>query len=155
MIKTKVTPVKKVEVKIIKTVEVYPKYEDPDSGIVVNSIEELKINLEDCVDLNVTLSKNNLTNISFSSEELPHCCGIHEIGNLSADRDFPVKELTKILDRLVESKPNQRTTLINTNGKSSSIVFELALAKCKYWTLVKTTPNPGTSSIIKMWISNN
>jgi len=100
--------------------------------------------------------------INISTNLLPYCCGVVEIGELSYSfkhRLVPVfelkaiKELSNFLDKLVEYKG--KTFMINTNGKNSSVMFEKALAKCKNWVLVKEFVNFNSNNTIKMWISNN
>lgn len=111
---------------------------DENSGFAINII-------------NPILPKNWM---AFNIEDLPYCCGINELGDLECDKNFPTDQLTKILDMYI-SNGSQKTSIINTNGNGSCIKYEIALAKCKNWTLVKTFKSPSSGNTIKMWISNN
>jgi len=96
---------------------------------------------------------DNVYYFMWDLNDLPFCCGIMEIGQLSLRKEFPKNILKGVLDAFVF---NQKFTfVINTNGKDSSIQVEAALKECKNWTLVKTFESPNTKNTIKMWVSNN
>lgn len=154
---TQIKTNKKVEKIVVK--EVYPKYtlndvdEDKDTNLD-NILELLNLGNDELDSIYIETSISTSFTINFTSTELPHCCGIYEIGDLSTNGNIDITELTKILDGLVRTV-KKKTLIINTNGKGVSVYFEKALAKCKYFTMVKSFKNGGTSSTIKMWISNN
>ncbi len=159
--KNKVTPITKVKVPAAKKVEAkYPKYvSNNGTGEELGTLTEAfqdDNNIEDgySVDIEVMEAANSPSKyVSFDVAMLPNCCGVLEIGHLNVANTFPVEELTNLLDLSVQ-EAGGRTLIMNTNGKSDSIIFEMAIVKCKYWSLVKTFKNT-TGNTIKMWVSNN
>jgi hypothetical protein len=95
----------------------------------------------------------------FETNTLLNCCGVVEIGAINLSKNFPEKDVLTILEYLLSiyTKDNGKsyTFIINTNGKNDCVRFEQILAKCKYFTLVKTFTNINSGSTIKMWISKN
>lgn len=112
---------------------------------VVEDIEE-----ENCQEYS---DSEDINNIKFEISQSPYCCGFREVGELDCSSSTEPKFITEILDALVVN--NKHTMFINTNGKGSSIDYEKALAKCKYWQKVKVFKNPGSTSTITLWISKN
>jgi len=144
--------VKTVQVKEIKV----PHYNNAYNGEEGTSLSDV---LDICDDgeriqLTITDIYNKETNINLFISNLPYCCGVFELGEISVSRDINITDVTKVLDTLVTKNTNF-TLMINTNGIEDSIIFEKALAKCKYFTLVKTFKNRNSKNIIKMWVSNN
>lgn len=91
---------------------------------------------------------------SFHTEPLTNCCGIIELGDFNIQKDMPVGELVKVLDSVAIQK--NKTTLITTNGKDSSVIMEKALTASKYFTLVKSFRNGSNSgNTVKIWLSSN
>ncbi len=111
------------------------------------------------IDIDYAYEEHKEVGITFQLETLPHCCGIHEIGDLSTDinnnnKSKALKGLVEVLDTTA-SEYTGNTLILNTNGKANSLIFDEALAKCKYWTLVKTFKNKNSGNTIKMWVTNN
>lgn len=154
-LKQTVTKVTKVRNKVVKPAVIKsPKYFDREMQESYSSIKELKLEIVDCgvVDLMI----DTIDDVYFRIEDTEFCCGLLELGEIHCSKGIPIKELASVLDRAVECvSENKNTLIINTNGKDASIIFEKALAKCKYWTLVKTFKNGNSGNTIKMWISNN
>ncbi len=124
----------------------------------VNKINELTINFDDSdedEEISIESNINGNKYFNFSISQLPHCCGINEIGEFSLTNGFNIKQLTEILDLLVSNSGSGKTAIINTNGRESSIMLEEALLKCKRWVLVKSFINSNSKNTVKMWISNN
>jgi hypothetical protein len=150
MITRKITNTKQVKVVIPKT----GTYYNANTGDSFGSIEEL---IQDSIELSngnsyaIEISKKNLC---FMVEQLPYCCGICEIGELGANKDIHIPDLTKFLDLIINQEKGI-TYMINTNGKADSIIFEKALAKCKNWICVKSFKNASSNNIISMWVSKN
>ncbi len=162
---TKITPIKKN----IKTPSVSPekypqfysnnRYDAENTESVQKAVlQELDYaNIKDeesSLDFDILTSSNVIHSVGMVTNTLPYCCGIIELGELSADKGAPSKELAEILDTIVINTKG-KSFIVNTNGIGVSLVFEAALAKCKYFTLVKSFKNNGNGNIIKVWLSNN
>lgn len=145
----------------IKNVEkvTIPKVKTVKKLIYIN--EDFNEGSENAVDVIGDITKtgchsytsNQNDDIYFELGQSPYCCGFREVGDLQLTKGTKIEFITNILDALVVKNPY--TMYINTNAKGSSIEYEKALAKCKYWQKVKTYKNPGSSSIITLWISKN
>ena len=95
--------------------------------------------------------KDICTELCITGSQLPYCCGLSELGELSCDKGFP--GFSEILDFIaVDNKGH--TFIMNTNGKGSSIHFERELAKCKYWTKIKQFKNASGGNTITVWMTN-
>ncbi len=158
-IKKKITN-KKIEI-IKEKIETFPRYINNDTdqvdaieNIILETIFDWDSGRAEDYQIELELSKSRFTTLEFSLQQLPFCCGIIEMGALECDKSFPINELTKILDLFIQ-KHKGITFIINTNNRDSSILFEKALPKCKYWTLVKTFKNANSNNIISTYISNN
>ena len=95
---------------------------------------------------------------SFDLQDLPHCCGVIELGEIRLDKQFPEKDVLTVLEYLVSefTKGDKcQTIIINTNNDSWCVRLATILAKSKYFALVKTFVNSNSSSTIKMWVSKN
>jgi len=91
--------------------------------------------------------------ISGQMSELPHCCGIYEIGNLSIDRVFPQKAFNELMNGFCAEG---FTLCVNTVTTSiSDRTWASLLEKCPSFTEVKSFVNPNSKNTIRMWISNN
>jgi len=142
--------IKKVTKKLPKldSLEKYPKY-IPEN---VDTLEEgIQLKEGERVDVLVQISKNLNGGLAFECNELPHCCGIYELGDIYC-KDLMPEHINYILDYSLAT--TKKTVIINTNGKAGCIPMEKALAVSKSFTLVKTFKNT-TGNTIKMWISNN
>ncbi len=139
----------------IKVVNQYPKFEcnseDQTSDINL-AISQLYISEDEGNNITINYSNSRKT-INFHTSQLPHCCGIIELGDIQCSKDIDSKTLITILNGIVNIVKG-KTLIINTNGQESSINFETVLPKCKNWVLVKTFKNSGRNTI-KMWVSNN
>lgn len=144
---TRITKNKKA-VSTVPVVKFTPHYEL--DGDTIDDISDI-FDSEGNWDLDY-VTKERSFNSDFSLEPLPMCCGISEVGNLSVSDNHP--KLTEILDVLVASNKG-KTLILNTNGDRVSLIYDKALTKCKYWTLVKSFKNSGTGNTIKVWMSNN
>ncbi len=147
-----VKTIKNVKIKKIEKTIGHIKYiniiNDEYSG---SEIENLNLTIEDEEVVEVSL---NGLNVGFDIKTTTYCCGLLELGELSCDLQIAPIELTKLLDYCVQ-RVNGKTLMINTNGVGYSKVFEQALAKCKYFKLVKTFINDNSGNTVKIWISNN
>lgn len=92
--------------------------------------------------------------IAFEMSELPFCCGVLEIGELTISKTFPLIAFKQIMSEIITAI-NNKTVIINTNGKNDCIFWENHLDNCdELFTLVKTFKNT-SGNIIKIWMSNN
>lgn len=130
------------------------QYYDSNSGEHHGSLEALVEDIDEIAGGDYFSFKFNNKSIQFNVEQLPYCCGILELGELSAAGDVNIPDLIKFLDLIVNQQKGI-TYMINTNGKGDSIIFEKALAKCKNWICVKQFKNANSNNIISMWVSKN
>lgn len=131
------------------------KYTDLYKGGTYSRLEELvSNNIPEGDESEYSVKLGNLK-FSYTTQQLPHCCGIIELGNLNLiPNGDKTTELTKYLDLLVASKPG-KTLMINTINFGSCIALEVALAKCKNWVAVKKFVNKSSKNTITIWLSNN
>jgi len=144
---------RKIPAPVVKKVE--PKYHDHVDDEEYETIEELvEANLcGSSTDHDIRLVD---TDLEYTVEELPFCCGIYELGNLqisNAQKSIQ-NDLTKYLDLLV-ANTKHKTLMINTNGIDASKFIEESLIKCKNWTAAKKFRNGTGGNTITMWVSNN
>lgn len=150
---SKVTPIKNIPVKkVVKEVikkDVYSIYGADEEGDINDMIELVGDFIEDTE--NLVLELNNLTVFEVEVNELPHCCGIYELGKILFK---PFKDEVKFFNALAICKKG-KTLMINTINTGQSAELSKVLAKCSNWTLVKTFINSGSRNEIKIWMSNN
>lgn len=149
---------KKVVTPVAKTV--IPKSTKVDVLVFENDYtDEKSPNVDDVIgDVgdtdNFRITSNKGDSIAFETNSTPFCCGLVEVGELrSTVGKGGIDFAAKVLDSAV--KNTKYTLIINTNGTGPSVTFEKALAKCEYWQLVKTFPNPGSRNTLKLWVSKN
>lgn len=151
---TKINKIKNKKIKEESNEKFIPRFEDLDGNTISESKLSDYIDENDCIELNYEYLKNKYTDFKFNISETVYCCGISEIGELSIEGGNPlcIPGLIKILDAIITPG---HTYILSTNGKNDSLIFEKALEKCKYWTMVKSFVNKNSRNTIKMWISNN
>jgi len=150
MITRKIVNTKQVKLVVPKT----GNYRDVNEGDTLGTLE----GLVGCI-VGLDVGEDYLFDFSqkrfgFYVEQLPYCCGILELGDLTAHKDIHIPDVTKFLD-LITNQEKGITLMINTNGKADCIIFEKALAKCKNWICVKQFKNANSNNIISMWVSKN
>jgi len=114
-----------------------------------------------------------ITSLLFNTEELPFCCGVHELGGLSIDHiDHYIRrgynEIIKLFiqyafiyakEEKCSSKakiPTGIQLIMISNGKSVWEIAEQALNEIpEHFTLVSTTRNGVYGNIIKLYIANH
>lgn len=143
----KVTPVKRAEAKAFKKIIKMWWFDGERFDTFTNDIiEEIEANFGA---VSITYDGKR---IEFACGELPMCCGIREIGNLDIEKEFPQKAFNELMTGILTT---QLTFVINTNGRGPSLIYEVLLAKCPSFQLVKTFKNPNSKNTIKMWVSTN
>lgn len=90
--------------------------------------------------------------VHFEIEDLPHCCGLKEIGGLNKIDFMSQKAFNIMIKGLLTS---DYTFIINTNGERFSKMWDEKLIKSKMFTCVKQFVNPSSKNLIKVWISNH
>ena len=110
------------------------------------------LELDDFVDLQYH-EKCETFEISFECNDLPHCCGIFEFGELNISGNFPLKQFKELFSNIIENDPG-KTFMINTNGRDDSKIFETLLSKTNLFTPVKKFKSGNSGNIITIWISN-
>lgn len=117
------------------------------------SIDDMIVLLKDYVDSDETLDLELNRRTIFNCEiiQLPHCCGIFELGAICFNT---FKDEIKFFNGLAICKTG-KTLMINTINTGQSARLAEVLVKCTNWTLVKTFKNSGSGNIIKIWMSNN
>ena len=143
-----VTPVKTTtkKVEIVKS----DKYDlNGEDGTINDIIGLLDDYIDDGETLDLELNRKNAFYACIN--QLPHCCGIYELGEI----DFSTfKDEIKFFNALAVCKTG-KTLMINTINTGESARLAEVLAKCSNWTLVKTFKNSGSGNTIKIWMSNN
>jgi len=144
-----VTPVK-VTTKQIEIIK-YDKYRinSDDEGDINDIIEVLRDYIDEGMDINLELNRRSIFQTDI--QQLPHCCGIFELGSIGFE---PFKDDIKFFNALAICKKG-KTLMINTINTGQSNKLAVILAKCSNWTLVKTFTNSGSGNTIKIWMSNN
>lgn len=143
--------VKKIPAPVVIKKKVYEDYLNDESYSTIEELVKENLPIGDETEVDVKLDRN--CKLKYMEQHLPYCCGILELGGIQiANPD--TSELTKYFDLLVAFTKN-KTLIINTNGRGSSITMEKALVKCKNWTAVKKFVNRSSRNTITMWVSNN
>ncbi len=150
--KNKVTPKS-------KTLTSYPKFQangNESSNLDEVMKDEIENNEGEGLGINVRLSAGSpRVSLHFSEQENQFCCGIRDLGELSISSNFPIPTATKILDSFIKNSHKGYTFTMSTNGIGQNKTFELALAKCEYWTKIKTFKNANSGNMVTLWVSNN
>lgn len=136
--------------------KIEPTYRNNNNNFECICVEELLSDLNDDFDFeyaSVDVELDNKT-VSFETTGLKNCCGVIELGNLECQNTVKLDDLAEFLDGIV-SIGGGLTFMINTVSSGSCATFEKALAKCKYFTKVKSFKNPNSGNIITTWLSNN
>lgn len=151
-----VSKTKKVKLKVPEELNIYPQYIPSNSDTIEDELE-LADDVE--VEFYIKLNKKVSTRFGFCCNQLPHCCGVYELGSFVCFKQLKPEHINKMLNISLQSltKPNNRckTVIINTNGKDDCIPLEAALKVNENFTMVKEFINTGSGSKIKMWVSNN
>lgn len=151
-----VNKTKKVKLKDPEELATYPQYIPSN----FNTIEdELKLGDDVDVVVYIKLNKTTETKFGFYCNQLPYCCGVYELGDITCSKELKPQHINKMLDISLQSvtNPNGRskTVIINTNGVGPCVPLEAALKVNKNFTMVKEFVNTSSGAKIKMWISNN
>lgn len=150
-LKKVVTPVAKITIPKLNESNTFI-YENNDLKKKSTNVDDVMEDVVDNGSLHITSNKGD--RIAFETNSTPFCCGLIELGELRLGTNKGAVDFAaKVLDSAVRN--TKYTLIINTNGIGPSVVFEKALAKCKYWQLVKTFPNPGSRNTLKLWVSKN
>lgn len=99
----------------------------------------------------------------FEILEFPRCCGASVLGEFSFGHKLTpanwIKmepEIMEIINTVPQLKVNQGRTLTCTTATSTpSDYLGKALAKCNFWTAVKSWKNPNSANTVTLWVSNN
>lgn len=129
------------------------KNDDYQSDLIFND-------LASTIEFSLITSKEGEHILSFYGLELPHCCGVLEIGSIRVISEEHAKNLqsltdcnillgvVKFMDIIALSK---YTLIINTIPNLK--VLEKALTLSKSWKLVRENVNPNSNNLIKTWIN--
>jgi len=125
---------------------------------VTEMIDNLEENEETLNEIYIKDSKGN-TIIDSTIAELPYCCGVEELGEISYNRPSSESVRTACKEIVLAVIQNiDKTIIVNTStsqkGKpSKSRNFEEYLSP-EWFTMVKEFTNPGTGNTIRMFVSN-
>lgn len=156
---TKLTPIK-TNTKAAEIKDTYPKfrgntsYNEFSSNLKATISDELdNIDIEaDTFALHIKPSANSGSReLSFDCRNLGNCCGVTELGSLRGT-EVPVDVIKNVFDEIASTNKG-RTFIVNTTANQK--VFNQALSRCEYFTLVKSFKNANTGNMINIWLSNN
>lgn len=152
---TQIKKNKPVNIKKAKKIHFVPYYKFEDEYGGRNTADEVAKGIQkdgdNCYVVKYFAAENKIVVIEFELLGFSTCCGMTEIGNLNATDSTGITEL---LDSIASSNKGH-TYMITTNGRNASKYYEAALAKCKYWTKVKSFVNKNSKNTIQVWMSNN
>ena len=141
IIKKKITPIEKESKKLWYDSDCEEYYFDVNQQLITDNFDST-FNLE-----------FNGKHIVGEISELPHCCGVYEIGDLGINPTFPQEAFNELMNGFLTKG---YTLCVNTVSVSASNkTWASLLASCPLFTEVKSFVNPNSKNTIRMWISNN
>ena len=100
------------------------------------------------------VSNEKRYNIAFTIQSSSSCCGVRELEDICFAFSPPENIMLEVVNIMIIANP-EVTFVVYTNGEHETQAWEIAFAKSKHWTLVKTFPSCSNTNTLKMWVSNN
>lgn len=136
----------------------------PTSTSLTNKLKKLGYDVTIFTERGVLLKNGRpVFGIHYRKTQLPHCCGVEELGNLSMHSTYPaipVEVRNLFIQRVFlaakgRAIKQRRPVVFCSNGESHCSMAEAALENFPHYQLVSTTVNPYSGRTIKMYVTTS